>query len=240
MRLVRAAMACHDLSIVLGTPFISGKDSLNNEFSFADASGQRQTIAIPPSLLISAIGQIDDVSRAVTMDLKSPGNVLYLIGDTKDELGGSHYALMNGMSVGQVPAVDSDVARQTFAAMHRAISAGIVRACHDLSEGGLAVAIAEMAFAGECGARIDLDAMSFAAGNDTAAARLFSESNTRFLCEVAADRAAEFEQVLSGVSLARFGEVQADDRLTISSGGQTLINASIQELKAAWQRAPGG
>ena len=82
------------------------------------------------------------------MDLKRPGNLLYLVGETKNELGGSHFALVNGLSGGQVPTVDADVARETFAAMHRAIRAGLVRACHDLSEGGLAVAVAEMAFAG--------------------------------------------------------------------------------------------
>src|SRR5439155_24338738 len=89
--LVRAAMACHDLAIALGTPFISGKDSLNNEYRYEDASGNRQTIAIPPTLLISAIGQIADVRKAVTMDLKEQGNLLYLVGLTKDELSGSHY-----------------------------------------------------------------------------------------------------------------------------------------------------
>ena len=86
--LVRAALACHDMSLALGTPFISGKDSLNNEFSYTDAAGKRQTIAIPATLLISAMGQIADVAKCVTMDLKSPGNLLYLVGETKDELGG--------------------------------------------------------------------------------------------------------------------------------------------------------
>ena len=98
--LVRAAIGCYDLAVGLGTPFISGKDSLNNEFRFADSAGQKRTIAIPPSLLISAIGQIDDVSRAVTMDLKQPGNVLYQVGLTKLELGGSHWALVSNLSGG--------------------------------------------------------------------------------------------------------------------------------------------
>ena len=89
--LVRAAIACHDVAIALGTPFISGKDSLNNEFSYTDASGERRTIAIPPSLLISAMGQVDDVAKCVTMDFKQPGNLLYLVGETRDELGGSHF-----------------------------------------------------------------------------------------------------------------------------------------------------
>ena len=159
--LVRAALACYDVATVLGTPFISGKDSLNNEFR---PQGAAEPIAIPPSLLISAIGQVDDVSRCVTMDFKEPGNVLYLVGTTRDELGGSHYSDLRRCRnatrlAGQVPQLDPQVARKTFAAMHRAIHAGLVRACHDLSEGGLAVAAAEMAFAGGFGANIDLQAM---------------------------------------------------------------------------------
>jgi phosphoribosylformylglycinamidine synthase subunit PurSL len=235
--LVRAATACHDLSLALGTPFISGKDSLNNEFSYTDGNGQRHTIAIPASLLISAIGQIEDIGRAITMDLKTPGNSLYLVGETTNELGGSHYAFVNGLLGGQVPTVDPDRSRQTFSALHKAISAGCVRACHDLSEGGLAVAVAEMAFAGGCGARIDLDAMQAADGTDSPAARLFSESNTRFVCEVPAERATEFEQTLNGVPIAKIGEVQVEERLTIAAGGRPVVDASIKDLKAAWQGA---
>ncbi|HYW78431.1 MAG TPA: phosphoribosylformylglycinamidine synthase subunit PurL, partial [Thermoguttaceae bacterium] len=143
--LVRAALACYDMAVVLKTPFISGKDSLNNEFR---PEGADQPISIPPSLLISAMGQVDDVSRCVTMDLKESGNYLYQVGTTRNELGGSHFALVHGLSGGQVPRVDAETAKEMFAALHNAIDAGLVRACHDLSEGGLAVAIAEMAFAG--------------------------------------------------------------------------------------------
>ena len=81
---MRAAIACHDVAVAFGTPFISGKDSLNNEFSYTDADGKRQTIAIPPSLLISAIGQVDDVAQCVTMDFKAAGNLLYLVGETQE------------------------------------------------------------------------------------------------------------------------------------------------------------
>ena len=104
--LVRAALACHDVAVAYGTPFISGKDSLNNEFSYVDTEGRRRTIAIPSSLLISALGQIDDVSAAVTMDLKEPGNRLFLVGETFDELGGSHFALVNGLDGGEVPKLE--------------------------------------------------------------------------------------------------------------------------------------
>ncbi len=149
--LVRAALACHARAVTLGTPFISGKDSLNNEFRHRLSDGSDESIAIPPSLLISALGQVDDVSKCVTMDLKEPGNRLFIVGETKNELGGSHFALVGGCCGGRVPQVDGEIAVKTFAALHQAIAAGTVRACHDLSEGGLAVALAEMAFAGGLG-----------------------------------------------------------------------------------------
>ena len=183
--LVRAAIACHDLAIALGTPFISGKDSLNNEFRHATADGGTQSIAVPPSLLISALGQIDDVSHAVTMDLKEAGNLLYQVGLTKDELGGSHFALVTGAAAGMCRVSTPQRRETTFRRVHRAISTGLVRACHDLSEGGLAASVAEMAFAGELGAKIALDAVPHKLGSAaTSAALLFSESNSRFLCEV--------------------------------------------------------
>ncbi|TWT37506.1 Phosphoribosylformylglycinamidine synthase subunit PurL [Posidoniimonas corsicana] len=231
--LVRAAITCHDLSLQLETPFVSGKDSLNNEFSY-EADGQKQTIAIPPSLLISAMGQIDDVEKSVTMDLKQAGSALYLVGATRDELGGSHFAQVNDLEGGAAPTVDGPAARDTFIALHQAINSGLVRACHDLSEGGLAVAAAEMAFAGELGAQIDLSAVPFVGDGDSAAARLFSESNTRFLCEVAPENEAAFSEALGGRA-AKVGVVTDSQELTIESGGAAVIKSPLGELKAAWQ-----
>lgn len=247
--LVRASLACYDAATALGTPFISGKDSLNNEYSYVDG-GTRKTIQIPPSLLISAIGQVADVSRCVTMDLKSPGNLLYLVGLTRNELGGSHLALVEGMAGGQVPMVDLPLAKKSFAAMHAAISQGLVRACHDLCEGGLAVAIAEMAFAGNCGARVrllevpsDVPASKRTAECDIVL--LFSESNTRFLVEVPPAKRAAFESTLAGVPLAHIGEVTDTGRVQIAptpgvgNGEQWRIDLPIDELKRAWQRTLG-
>jgi phosphoribosylformylglycinamidine synthase len=257
--LVRAALACYDVATVLGTPFISGKDSLNNEFRPAGVAagandgcvgpagaangcasvspgghaGADQPIAIPPSLLISALGQIDDAGRAVSMDLKEPGNHLYLVGKTKNELGGSHFALVRGLSGGEVPKVDAALAKTTFAAIHRAIHAGLVRACHDLSEGGLAVAAAEMAFAGGLGARLSLDAVPAGDNAHRTVTLLFSESNTRFLCEVRPADAAAFEEALAGVPHARVGAVSSDDRFEIRGEGVVIV-ARIEQLKTAW------
>lgn len=255
--LVRAARACHNLAIALGTPFVSGKDSLNNEFRYPGADGQKTSIAIPPSLLISAIGQLDDASRAVSMDLKQAGNLLYQVGATKNEMGGSHFALVEGLEGGQVPRVDSGAAKRTFAGLHQAIAAGRVRACHDLSEGGLAVAAAEMAFAGNLGARLFLAQvpaqLDLSAGQETrtTSALLFSESNTRFLCEVTPDATEAFEKALAGVPCALVGEVVDTGRLEIIGLPESsrspepgepdevtaplVVSADLATLKEAWQ-----
>ncbi len=234
--LVRAALACYDVATVLGTPFISGKDSLNNEFR---SEGADQPVSIPPSLLISALGQVDDVGRCVTMDLKEPGNALYIVGSTKDEMGGSHFALVEGLDGGQVPKVDPQTAKKTFAALHQAISAGLVRACHDLSEGGLAAAAAEMAFAGGLGARLELDNLDplreLKVGHT--AVLLFSESNTRFLCEVREEHADAFWAKMCDIPRAFVGEVVDSGKLEIfRANGVAVVQADLPTLKEAWQK----
>jgi phosphoribosylformylglycinamidine synthase len=237
--LVRAALACYDVATVLGTPFISGKDSLNNEFR---PQGGAEPIAIPPSLLISAIGQVDDVARCVTMDLKEPGNLLYVVGATRDEMGGSHFNLVQSQRGGQVPQVDPQAAKRTFSAMYRAIHAGLVRSCHDLSEGGLAVALAEMAFAGGLGVDIDLDRVPCWSDATDPAVLLFSESNSRFLCEVPPEHANAFETVFEGhrpsepVCAQRIGTVSDGRRVHIHTDSGTLINEDLGALKEAWQK----
>ncbi len=252
--LVRAALACHDLAVAWSMPFISGKDSLNNEFKFTSADGSRQAIAIPPSLLISALGQIDDIAQAVTMDLKRAGNFLYQVGVTKDELGGSHFALVQTIGGGQVPTVDTVTAQATFIKLHAAIKAGLVRACHDLSEGGLAVTAAEMAFAGGLGARLFLAQAPHALDlSDPGATRslLFSESNSRFLVEVTPEQTDAFEAALVGVPCALVGEVVDSGRLEVIGLPQSVeiddsqqsadeaplvIDAALDVLKEAWQK----
>ncbi|MEX2169533.1 MAG: phosphoribosylformylglycinamidine synthase subunit PurL [Pirellulales bacterium] len=233
--LVRAALACRDLSLVLETPFISGKDSLNNEFSYVDAKRNRVTIAIPSTLLISALGQVGNVSRCVTMDFKQPGSKLFIIGQTKAELGGSHFGLVQNLSGGQVPTVDPLAARATFAAVHSAIHAGLVAACHDLSEGGLAVAAAEMAFAGGFGAEIEVANMPVDREANHPAIRLFSESNTRFLCEVPSEKSREFGKLLADIPHAEIGRVTDTARLVVGDAGIAIINAGIDVLKKAWK-----
>jgi phosphoribosylformylglycinamidine synthase len=154
--------------------------------------------------------------------------------------------MVEGLSGGEVPKVDPQLAKRTFAALHHAIHSGLVRACHDLSEGGLAVALAEMAFAGGLGAKIDLAAVprglsQFSSDENgtvpfTPAVLLFSESNTRFLCEVPPAHAAAFEAALSGVPQARIGEVTAAAKLEILADADTVLSAGLSTLKEAWQK----
>ncbi|MEZ6196989.1 MAG: phosphoribosylformylglycinamidine synthase subunit PurL [Planctomycetota bacterium] len=222
--LVLASRGCHDAALALRTPFVSGKDSLNNEY--ATAAG---TICIPHTLLVTALSIVDDVTGSVTMDLKEAGNLLYLVGLTRDELGGSLALRLHGRRGDTVPKMDTATARPTLLAVHAAIRAGHLRACHDLSEGGLAVAAAESAFSGGLGAEIDLDRVP---GAESLAdfPVLFSESLTRFLCEVPRERAAAFESALAGMPCAAIGTVTDGDRLVVRRGDRVLIDAELEEL----------
>jgi phosphoribosylformylglycinamidine synthase len=233
--LVLAARACHRAAVAYGAPFISGKDSLNNEFR----AGAR-TLAIPPTLLISALVPVPDVSRAVTMDLKGVGNALYQVGLTRAELGGSvyleHLGFHGQRAAGRVPRPDLERAPAILAALHAAIAAGLVQSAHDLSEGGLAVAAAEMAFAGELGLDLDLARVPcepLPAGFDGAATRLYAESCTRFLVEVAPEHAAAFEARFAGLPSAAIGVVVQAPRLAVADGRRALFSSPLDELRAA-------
>jgi len=231
--LVRAAIACSDLAIAWNTPFISGKDSLNNEFTWVDAHGERQSIAIPCSLLISAMGQIDDASRAVTMDLKKPGNAVYVVGVTRGELGGSHAALVLGLRGGYVPKVDAPLALRIYQRVHAAMQRGWIAACHDASEGGLAVAFAEMAFAGELGLKLDISSVREQSFVDSGTF-LFSESNSRLICEVPVACIQEFEAAMSDIPCYRVGTVTEHDALEIFCDGSPLVDLPWSLLRSIW------
>jgi phosphoribosylformylglycinamidine synthase len=220
-------------------PFISGKDSLNNEFAIPPSpsgrgvggEGKNTHIIIPPTLLISAMGQVRDVRRCVTMDLKEPGNRLFLVGVTTADMGGSHYHLATGQTGGNVPGVDLQLAPRIFDVVHEAIAAGMVRSCHDLSEGGLAVAIAEMAFAGGVGADVNKPG----ADNDVVA--LFSEAPTRFLLEVRPHHGEPLRRLFDGLPCTEVGQTVKEPRLRIAgANGEWLVWLPLEQLKDAWQK----
>jgi phosphoribosylformylglycinamidine synthase II len=230
--LVRAAQACYDVALDYETPFISGKDSLYNEFET-----EKESISIPPTLLISAVAVMDNVERAVTMDCKQENDLVYIIGTTWNELGGSQYYGIHGYVGNRVPRVDSKKGKRLMDTLSAVMEKGLVRACHDLSEGGIGVAAAEMAFAGGLGMVIYLGQVPLGEAVNRDDYVLFSESNTRFLVEVAPEDRQQFEDMMAGVDFAAVGQVTSKERLEIYGlNGEVVLSAFVAELKEAWQR----
>ncbi len=234
-QLVRAVEGCYFASKTYKAPFISGKDSLNNEYRIGN-----KTISIPSTLLISAIGIIEDVNKAISMDLKAPDNSIYLLGLTFDELGGSHYYELHGWSSNKVPKIKPQI--KMLKKLHQAMQIGLIRACHDCSEGGIGVTCSEMCFSGNLGMQIRLDKVKsgkLITQDDTI---LFSESNTRFVVEIAKEQEAEFEKLMSGCDFSKIGITTPQDSskkspelLIFGLNGKQIVKAKTAELKEAWQ-----
>ncbi|MBP7687035.1 MAG: phosphoribosylformylglycinamidine synthase subunit PurL [Thermoflexales bacterium] len=215
--LIEAARGCYDAAVAYSTPFISGKDSLNNEYLGTD--GLRH--AIPPTLLISAIGLIDDVNQAVTMDAKEAGNAIYLL-DAGNEMQDTGSKMQESSPVSCL----LHHASSAYRALHQAMTVGLVRACHDLSEGGLAVAAAEMCIGGRLGLDLTI-------GREEPIEALFGEGNGRLLIEILPENGRVFESFFTDALIRNIGTVTAEPRLTIASESP-LISLSIDELIAAW------
>ncbi|MCP4362311.1 MAG: phosphoribosylformylglycinamidine synthase subunit PurL [Chloroflexi bacterium] len=238
--LVRCVQGCYDAAIAFNTPYISGKDSLNNEYTEGD--GRKH--AIPGTLLISAMGIVPNVNQTVTMDLKQASNLLFIIGDTGTELGGSHYKQIGGtVSQRQVPHPVKDGLNR-MRALHQAIKTDLVQACHDCSEGGLAVTLAEMCLAGGLGAEIQLQniplsepiAVASLQTAPPAAAEtiLFSETLSRFVVEIRPEDAARFQKIIADHPHAQIGRISGN-RLHIANQDTTLIDLPITDLEQAWR-----
>ena len=231
--LVKACQACYDGAMAYGTPFVSGKDSLSNEF----ITDKGERIQIPYTLLISAISVIGDAGKCITMDAKKAGNQLLLVGLTKRELGGSHYYAMHGQVGSSVPVVDLKTGPATARAVAGLIGRGVVASAHDLSEGGLAVALTEMLFAGGLGAAIDLAGVPCAEDADDDATLLFSESASRYLLEVTPAAFDEVARTLkgAGVRFGVIGTLQENPSLKIRSiKSGYLMDEGIEGLKKSW------
>jgi len=238
--LVRASLGCYDIAKGFGVPFISGKDSLNNEYKVKNKS-----MAIPGTLLISALAVIEDVNKTVSMYGKEEGDLIYIVGQTYPELGGSHYFALFDSIGNNSPKVFPEKAKATFAALSKAVSLGLVRAMHDCSEGGLGVCAAEMAFSGNLGMDIFLSEVPF---RDNAGLRtekvkawrndfiLFSESNSRFVVEVKKNKQKEFEQVLKGLDFGLIGCLSGNKEFKVYGlDGGLCVRKKIEALKNAWK-----
>jgi phosphoribosylformylglycinamidine synthase len=230
--LVRACMACYRFARGFKTPFISGKDSLYNESPLGP---------VTPTLLITAIGIVPDVRRIVSMDLKEPGNLLYIVGRTYPELGGSEYYRIRGFIGRSVPKVRLKEAKRVMRTITRAIDRGYVRACHDISEGGLAVAAAEMSLASGLGLELWLKNVPGALEIRRNDYTLFSESNSRFLVEVPEKYREMFESIVRGVSYALIGRVKSDKSFIVYGlDNKPIVSTDIDALTNAWKKTFSG
>jgi phosphoribosylformylglycinamidine synthase len=228
-QLVRANRALYDYTRAFRCPLISGKDSMKNDYV-----GPGIKISIPPTILVSVIGVIQDIEKAVTMDLKRPGDLLYLLGPTKKELGASEYFASRGILGASVPRVDAEAALARYWKFHAAASRRLISSAHDLSDGGLAVALAETAFSGGIGAGIDLAMVDCDAGmTDTEI--LYSETQSRILISVSPENEREVESIF-GSDARRIGEALPEQRLIVRAKNKgVLIDRDLASLKRSWK-----
>ncbi len=227
-QLVRANQALYDICTFYGVPCISGKDSMKNDATIGGVK-----ISIPPTLLFSVISRMDDVRKAVTMDAKGPGDLVYVLGVTYPELGASEYFLSKGAVGNSVPRVRIEEARKRYESLSRAIKQGLVASCHDCSDGGLGVALAETAFSGNLGMILDLDAIP-RDGIERLDYLLFSETQSRFVVTVRNDARNAFEETMAGTAFACIGKTTEDPRLRVENKGALVLDESLDELKHAW------
>ncbi|MGI0091436.1 MAG: phosphoribosylformylglycinamidine synthase subunit PurL, partial [Nitrososphaerales archaeon] len=223
--LVGAARACYDVAKGLETPFISGKDSLYNQTPLGDIS---------PTLLITALGIVPEISRCVTANFKQEGNTIYLAGKTKAELGGSEYFKLKNLSGGEVPKLDPPSSASLYRIINKLTDQTYVRACHDISQGGLVISLAEMCFANGLGAEIEFaDEKSF---EDKLGALelLFSESNSRFLLEVQAGEEDKFEKIIRGLPYKKLGRV-AKDKIVIKHETKSVVSIPTETCYSSWR-----
>ncbi len=223
--LVQAAEACYDASIAYGAPFISGKDSLNNEYRVGD-----EETAIPPTLLATAMAPVNDTSRCPTTPLKNSGNLLIALGATHSAGGGSVAGEILGIDQSEVPRPDFSTAPALFDALYQAIQSGYVQSCHDLSEGGLAVGVAEMVFGSNLGCTVDLSRVP--GGEDLPnSARMYAETPTRFVLEVAPEDLDDVAQLFQTMPWATIGQVEDNGgSFKLCDGDQPVFEYTTSEL----------
>ena len=234
-----AAQALHDTAIAFQTPIISGKDSMFNDFKGFDDQGQPIKISIPPTLLISSIGVINDVTSAVSLDAKFADDLVYVLGDTHDELAGSEYydwwaeqQSLTGQGA-HVPQVDPGKNLAVYQTYHQAVAAGLVASAIGIGRGGLAVALGRMALGGQLGLKINLSHLQGTASRTDH--QLFSESQGRIVATVSPQNQAAFEKLWVDQSWSRIGRVTATPQIEITDHqSATVVSVSLKDCRTAY------
>jgi phosphoribosylformylglycinamidine synthase II len=231
-QLVRACKGLFDACIAYKIPLISGKDSMKN-----DALLDGKKISVRPTLLVSLIGYIDDVRNAVTTDFKHAGDLIYSAGETRAELGGSIFERITGLSFGKCPEVIPAPANKLYRAIHRAIQNRLIASCHDLSDGGLAVALAESALGGRLGLDVSLDSIPGKNMSGAGDSRiLFCETPSRFVVTIPEAKQNAFEAAMTGLPVTRCGKVTEEKRMIVRRGTKIIIDSALEELERSWKK----
>jgi phosphoribosylformylglycinamidine synthase len=240
-QLKEAARACYEYAVAYGTPFISGKDSMFNDFRGYDQDFNEVFISVPPTLLISSTGVVEDIRKCVSLDFKVPGDLLYIIGETKDETGGSEYLAYMGEKISgspylgnNVPGVDAESFSKRYRAYERAVRSGHVASAMSIERGGLAVALAKSAMGGLLGCEVELSRLPSSGGERTDAL-LFSETQGRILVSVDPAVRTEFEEIMRGIPFSHIGEVAGTGRIVVKNDGSPVIDAGIDELTESYR-----
>jgi len=225
-KLVQMNKALFDMSTFYNIPMTSGKDSMKNDFKSGDIK-----ISVPPTILYSMVAKIDDVRDTVTSDFKADGDLIYILGETYNELGASEFYKLFGELGKNVPKVRKENADRLYKKIMKTNDLALIASCHDLSDGGLATAITECSFTDNFGADIELGTLSDIGVN----AAFFAESHSRFIVSVDPDNKERFEEILTEDAFY-LGKVTSDDRLIIKSYGKNLIDLSTNDLQSAWEK----
>ncbi|QSH41775.1 AIR synthase-related protein [Lentisphaerota bacterium ZTH] len=229
-QLVRANQALYDYTKAFKVPCISGKDSMKN-----DSTRGGRKISIPPTVLFSAISKMDDIRKAVTLDAKFAGDLVYVIGDTANELGGSEYYFMLNETGNNVPQVNAEKAVEIYNAVSRVTEAELANSLHTPALGGLGVAFARVAMGGRLGLEIDTDKIPVN-GELTLTQKLFSESNSRFVMTVAPENVAKIEALLGEVPFAQVGKVVNTKSLEFKANGAKVTNISLDAILNGYKK----
>ncbi len=238
-QLVRSNLALKDYCLAYGIPLLSGKDSMYIDGKVEGPYGERRKVSGLPTLLFTVCSVIKDIKKCVTMDAKYPGDLVYVIGLTRDELGASEFYQMLGHVGLNVPQVREDEFLPAYKKLYQAIEQELVASCHAVSRGGLGVHLALVCMAGGLGMHIDLARLP-APGNMLDSKILYSESCGRFIVTVAPENRTAFEEVLPGSSVANIGIVTESPVLHITGrSGNILLNEKVAELKSFWMKPFG-
>lgn len=231
-QLKHAVKACYDKSIAYGTPLISGKDSMFNDFRGFDDKGNAVSISVPPTLLVSAIGVVPDASKSVSIDFKFEGDLIYLLGDTYDELGGSEYFASLGYVGNNVPRVEADKNKKLYQKFYKAVKGRLVASAIPVLRGGVAVALAKSAMGGMLGAQINLSKVK--STSKSANFKLFSESQGRILVSIAPQNKSAFERVLNGSSYSLVGKV-GGDKIVVTDKKSKVVSLKVSDAHKAYK-----